>query len=71
MPKMKFSAKWCKKWQGYVLSKGFVLFKPEEKNIRDTSIYLNKLTEFQEKKGELRELDITIEYHYRKRTPPY
>jgi hypothetical protein len=67
--KIKFVGNWNKNWQKqYNIPKGFIIIKPKEIYKKKIGTHLNKLDEFQEKKQELKDLDFTIEYHYRKRT---
>lgn len=69
MPKAKFIGYWSKNWQKqYNIPKGYLLLKPKNSYIKDLGLSLNKLAQWQDKKTEAKELDITIEYHYKKRT---
>lgn len=67
MANIKFTGFWSKSWQKQI-PKGFILIKPKNQYIKRLAVILNKLNQFQDKKRELRELDITIEFHYKKRT---
>lgn len=67
MALIKFTANWSKDWQGK-MPKGYLLLKPKEIYHKKMAIVLNKLNEIQNKKEELKDIDVTIEIHYKKRT---
>jgi hypothetical protein len=65
MALIKFVANWSKSWAH---PKGYLLLKPKETYHKNMAIALNKLDEIQAKKEELKDIDVTIEIHYKKRT---
>src|SRR4030042_2945507 len=65
MALIKFTANWSKSWEH---PKGYLLLKPKETYYKNMAIALNKLDEIQAKKEELKDIDVTIEIHYKKRT---
>jgi hypothetical protein len=67
MPVMTFICKWSEGFQEGV-PRGLWAVKPDAAYTKSFAAVLNKLKEWQHKTGELRELKITVEYHYRKRT---
>jgi hypothetical protein len=69
MASIKFVGQWSKTWQEqFKIPKGYLLIKPKDIYKKNIGKVLTKLNEFQVKKNEIRDIDITIEYHYRKRT---
>lgn len=69
MATIKFIGYWAKQWQQkFKIPKGYILIKPKDIYLKNLLNKFNILYNFQEKKKELRELDINIEYHYKKRT---
>jgi hypothetical protein len=66
MPVMTFIGKWSEGFQEGV-QRGLWAVKPDSVYVKPFSTVLKKLKEWQHKTGELRELKITVEYHYRKR----
>lgn len=67
MALIKFIGNWSKDWQKQI-PKGYLLIKPKETYHKKIAIVLNKLDQMQQKKEELKDIDITIEVHYKKRT---
>ena len=65
--KIKFRANWCREW-GTEGKKGIIPFLPFGVYQKQIDQFLVKLEKYQADHGELRELDITVEYHYKKRT---
>lgn len=63
--KFNFLAYCCKSWQQI---NNFLVLKPDQIYQKNLNIFLDKLEKAQLKKNELKELSITIEYHYQKRT---
>ena len=67
MALIKFVANWSKDWQSN-MPKGYLLLKPKESYYKKMAIVLNKLDQIQNKKEELKDIDVSIEIHYKKRT---
>ena len=69
MPSITFRGFWSEAWQkDFKVPRGYLLVKPVETYIRPLGAMLKKLTTWQNKKEELRELKFTLEIHYKKRT---
>jgi hypothetical protein len=64
---IKFVGNWCTHYQNGV-PKGYLCIKPKDTYINNIGKALNKLNDIQFKKNELKDLDIKIEIHYKKRT---
>ena len=60
--KIKFTATWDKQ------RKGNLLLDYKEKHEKEVDKFFSKLEALQIKKNELKELEVTVEYHYKKRT---
>lgn len=67
MASIKFIGNWYKEIQDG-MQKGILAIKTDVKDYKKIGQFLNKLNEDQEKKNELRDLEIKFEYHYSKRT---
>jgi hypothetical protein len=69
MANIKFEAHWVKRWQQqFNAPKGFLLIRPKEIYKKNIGIFLNNLDKNQTKNKKLKDIDISIEYHYKKRT---
>ena len=69
MPKIKFVGTWDPQLRSlYKYPASFLMMKPKEMYVKDMKAFFQKLTKWQKKEIRMRDLDITIEYHYRKRT---
>ena len=62
-----FTFTWCEAFQKGI-PKGFFALKPDPVYHKTMKIYLNKLTEYQKNKGELKEQKARFEYYYQKRS---
>lgn len=67
MAQIVFRGYWSEDWQKEI-PKGIFGTKPDEVFKKPLGKFLNKLTEWQKKKGELIELKFTVDVHYKKRT---
>jgi hypothetical protein len=69
MAKISFIGNWSAEWQKlYEVPKGFLLVKPQQSYIKAIGEGLKKLNADQVKKSALRDMDVTFDIHYMKRT---
>lgn len=69
MAKISFIGNWSAEWQKlYEVPKGFLLVKPHESYVKAIGEGLKKLNDDQLKRNELREIDVSFDIHYKKRS---
>jgi hypothetical protein len=69
MAKISFIGNWSAKWQTeFNVPRGYLLIKPHEAYVKSIGAGLKKLNDDQIKKATLRDVDVTFDIHYMKRT---
>lgn len=65
---IKFPGNWSEEWQKiFKVPKGYILIKPKPVSKKNIGIALRKLSDIQNKKKKLKDIDFTFEFHYKKR----